>query len=46
VRAARISARERSAGPLFTGHFVVGTPIGKVSAGIMVYPFIIGRYVK
>jgi hypothetical protein len=33
------------AGPLFTEHFVVGTLIGKVSAGIMVYPFIIGGYV-
>ena len=34
-----------SVGPLFTGHFVVGTLIDEVSAGIMVYPHIIGEYI-
>jgi hypothetical protein len=34
-----------SVGPLFTGHFVVGTLIDEVSAGIMVYPLINGEYI-
>jgi hypothetical protein len=34
-----------SAGPLFTGHFVTGTLIDKVSASLMVYALIIDGYI-
>jgi hypothetical protein len=35
--ARRHGSRHTSAGPVFTGHFVTGMPIGKIAADILFY---------